>query len=123
MVDKRLILIVYEGDIDLAEMQRINRELDKYLSEGESPIHIISDHRKMGEAKLDLNLVREIFTSMKKRGWGWVILVAVPPLVRFFANVFGIQFGLHVKTAPSIEAAKAMIEREDTSLQTRHNRR
>lgn len=123
VLEKRLLLLVYEGDIDKEDMRKVNCELDAYLQEGQSPIHIISDHRTMGNISLDLNLVRETFTSMKKAGWGWIILVQVPPLVRFFANVFGIQFGLRIKTAKSIEEAKAILAREDKSLQFKHSPR
>jgi hypothetical protein len=116
LVEKRLLIIVYDGEIDRAEMQQLNCELDIYLSEGEAPVHIISDHRTMGEAHIDLNITRETFSAMKKHGWGYIVFVAVPPLIRFFANVFGIQYGLRIKSARSIEAAIAFLENEDSSL-------
>lgn len=116
LLEKRVLLIVYEGDIDRAEMQQLNRELEIYLTEGQSPIHIISDNRAMGDIELTLNIVRETFGVMKRKGWGWVVLVAVPPLVRFFANIFSIQFGLSIKSVETMEKAWELLEGHDKSL-------
>jgi hypothetical protein len=115
-IEKRVVLIVYEGEINQEEMQQVNLELESFLSEGQPPVHLISDNRGMGQVDLSINLIADTFTTMKKSGWGSVILVDVPPIVRFFANVFGIQFGLKMKSVSTMELALEALHKHDPGL-------
>jgi hypothetical protein len=115
-IEKRVVLIVYEGEIKQEEMQQVNLELESYLREGQAPVHLISDNRRMGQVDLSMNLIADTFTTMKKSGWGTVILVDVTPMVRFFANVFGIQFGLKMKSVATMELALESLNKYDPGL-------
>ena len=50
IVDKRIMLLEYEGNVDKNEIRQLNEELESFLNEGQSPIHIISDNSNMGKA-------------------------------------------------------------------------
>jgi hypothetical protein len=115
-LNKRILLIDYVGDIDLAEVKAINEELESFRLEGQKPVHIISDHRRMGKTALTLNLTFKSFPTMKKYGWGWMIFLGIEHPTRFFAEVFAMQFGLKMKGASSQEEAFALLRQRDATL-------
>jgi hypothetical protein len=115
-LDKRVLLIDYVGDIDLAEVHQINDELERFRLEGQKPVHIISDHSRMGKTALTLNLTFKSFSTMKRYGWGWVVFLGLNQPTRFFADVFSIQFRLKMKGATNYEEAFALLRQVDESL-------
>lgn len=117
LIDKRVLLLDYEGNVDKTEMKQLNEELEAFHAAGLKPVHIISDNSKMGKADLSIQLARESFTAMKKEGWGWVIFVGLGRLIRFFAEVFATQFGIKIKMANNLEEAIAILKKLDTSLE------
>ena len=117
LVEKRILLIDYEGVVDKYEVRQLNDDLENFHAQGLTPIHIISDNSKMGKADLSIQLARETFTSMRKEGWGWVIFVGLGRLVRFFAEVFATQFGIKIKMANSLEEAMVILKKLDGSLE------
>jgi hypothetical protein len=117
LIDKRVMLLEYEGNVDKNEIRQLNEELNRFLDEGENPVHIISDNSNMGKADLSIQLAREAFTAMKKPGWGWVIFVGVDRLIRFFAEVFATQFGIKIKIAANREEALIILKKLDLTLE------
>jgi hypothetical protein len=115
-LDKRILLIDYVGDIDLAEVHQINDELESFRLEGHKPVHIISDHSRMGKTALTLNLTFKSFPTMKKYGWGWVVLLGIGQPTRFFADVFAMQFRLKMKIATNYEEAFMLLRQRDATL-------
>jgi hypothetical protein len=116
LVEKRVMLLEYDGDLDKAEILRLNEDLETFLAEGEHPIHIISDNRKMGKTELTITLVQDAFNAMKKPGWGWVVLIGLNPVIRFFAEIFATQFHVNIRAASSVEEAYETLKRLDSSL-------
>lgn len=116
LIEKRVLQIEYDGLVDKAEVQFINAELDRYLNEGIHPVHILSDNTKMEKVELTVSLARESFTAMKRPGWGWVIVIGMPRLVRFFAEVFATQFGVKIKIALDADEAMQILKKQDLSL-------
>lgn len=115
-LENRIVLITYNGDLDKEELSRLNGELETFLEQGKRPLHLISDNRNMGKAELNLEMIRDAFSVMKKDGWGWVIVIGLNPLIRFFAEIFATQFKLHVKSAHTVEEAYEMLKKLDISL-------
>jgi hypothetical protein len=115
-LEKRVLLITYIGNIDLAEVQQINNELELLRLEGQKPIHIISDHRRMGSVEMTLKRAFVSFSAMKRFGWGWVMMIGPDHLLRFFAEVFATQFAVKVRVMESQEEALAMLNKLDLSL-------
>ena len=115
-LEKRILLIDYVGDIDLSEVHQINDELESFRVEGQKPIHIISDHSRMGKTALTLNLTFKSFPTMKKHGWGWVVFLGLGQPTRFFAEVFSMQFHLKMKAAASFEEAFTLLRQRDETL-------
>jgi hypothetical protein len=116
LLEKRIVLINYQGDVDKHEIKQLNEELEAFLGDGQKPIHIISDNSNMGKAELSIQLARETFTAMKKEGWGWVIFIGLGRLIRFFAEVFATQFGVKIKIANNMEEALVILKKLDVSL-------
>jgi hypothetical protein len=116
LIEKRVVLLEYNGNVDKAEIMQLNEDLENFLNNGESPIHIISDNRNMGNAELSIQVARDTFSAMKKPGWGWVILIGVGRLIRFFAEVFATQFNVKIKTANDLEEALTILKKLDMSL-------
>ena len=117
LIDKRIMLLEYEGNVDKNEIRLLNEELESFLNEGQTPVHIISDNSRMGKADLSIQLARDTFTAMKKPGWGWVIFVGLDRLIRFFAEVFATQFGVKIKIASSREEAIALLKKLDMTIE------
>jgi hypothetical protein len=116
LLEKRIVLIKYQGDVDKNEIKQLNEELETFLGDGQKPIHIISDNSNMGKAELSIQLARETFTAMKKEGWGWVVFIGLGRLIRFFAEVFATQFGVKIKIANNMEEALVILKKLDMSL-------
>jgi hypothetical protein len=116
MLEKRVAWIRYDGDISLEQMQEINTWLDEFLSEGQAPVHLILDTSKMGSVPNNITVLRESLSALQKSGWGLVILIGMNRMVRFFAEVIGHQFGLHLKAADSVEEAKSLILEYDKTI-------
>jgi hypothetical protein len=117
LIDKRVMLLEYDGNVDKNEIGQLNEELNRFLDEGNKPVHIISDNSNMGKADLSIQLAREAFTAMKRPGWGWVIFVGLDRLIRFFAEVFATQFGIKIKIAANREEALIILKKLDLTLE------
>jgi hypothetical protein len=116
MLEKRVAWITYDGDISLEQMQEINTWLDEFLSEGQTPVHLILDTSKMGAVPNNISVLRNSLSALQKSGWGLVILIGMNRMIRFFAEVIGKQFGLQLKAADSVEEAKSLILEYDKTI-------
>lgn len=116
LLEKRVILLEYSGDVNKAELKEINEELNRFFAEGEKPVHVISDNRQMGNVELSISIAKETFSAVKQPGWGWMFLIGLDRLIRFFAEVFATQFGVRIKSANNPEEALEALKKLDLSL-------
>ena len=118
LVDKRVLLVSYTGDVDKAELQAINAELTDYVEEGITPIHIISDNREMGSIPLDVKTLQNSFGVLNNRKWGMICVVGADTMLRFFVQVVSSSFRLKkVIIVTSVDEASQKIMAYDSTLE------
>lgn len=115
-VDKRVLLIEYTGKIDKSELKQINSELQDYINEGETPIHILSDNSQMTGMPLDIKTLRNTFTTLNDQRWGMTCLIGANTMLRFFGELLSSSFHIDLALVKTLEDAKAKLIEHDESL-------
>ncbi len=118
LVDKRIVLVSYTGDIDKNELQAVNAELTNYVEEGIAPVHVISDNTNMGNIPLDVKTLQNSFGVMNNNKWGMVCVVGADTMLRFFVQIITSSFRLKkVGIVKTVEEAHQKITAYDSTLE------
>lgn len=115
-VNKRVLHIQYDGNIDKAELMQLNTELQSYIDHGTAPVHVISDHTNMTKIDISLRSIRENLDVMRSKELGWVLVVGADGVTNFFAQTVTSAFRLKVRMVDSVEDAWDVLRKQDAAL-------
>jgi hypothetical protein len=115
-IEKRLIMLVYDGEVDNAEMEIVNRELERFLSQGVKPVHLISDDTRVTKLNTNLNSIIKTFSVLHQPGWGYIVTIGSSIRTRFFFNTLKVLLNMNMVLFPSQEEAIANLKKLDSSL-------
>lgn len=116
VVDKVVLQIRYTGDIKNDDLPEINERLLKYLDEGESPIHVISNLHDMKELQIDLKSSRKLLPIMSDERWGWIVIVGANPITQFLSQLMTHLLGKKTHSFKTLDEAKSALGIEDSRL-------
>src|SRR5262245_37910318 len=83
----RIIKVVLNGDISVEELHRMSDDLVAHLEQGQPPVHLISDARKMGKFPVKLTSVKEASERyLRHPNMGWAVVIGKSnPVLNFLA--------------------------------------
>jgi hypothetical protein len=116
LVEKRVILLVYEGIVDNAEMQDVNEELQAFFLAGQKPVYLISDDRLATKLNTNLNSIVKIFSVLRLEGWGHIFTIGDSVRTRFFFKTLSFLLNMKMLLCPSTEIAIEELRKLDSSL-------
>jgi hypothetical protein len=115
-IEKRLIMLIYEGEVDNVEMEIVNQELESFLAQGEKPVHLISDDIRTTKLNTNLNSIIKTFTVLRQPGWGYLVTVGTSIRTRFFFNTLKVLLNMNMVLFASIEEALVTLKKLDSTL-------
>jgi hypothetical protein len=115
-IEKRVLLLVYEGDVDSSEMKTVNEELKALLMAGQKPVHLISDDTKVAKLNTNLNQLVNTFTVLRLPDWGYIIAIGTSIRTRFFYNTLKVLLNMDLMLCATREKAYAQLIKLDASL-------
>lgn len=115
----RVIQTVITGDITIPELEAMRDELiNDYLTQGQAPIHIISDARQMAKfPSQPLVVMRLTEPWLRHPNMGWAIVVGkTNPMLNFLAAAVTNLLHVNYRMTNSVEEAVETLETLDRSL-------
>lgn len=119
LVDKRLLLLYYKGAVDKAELDAVNNELAILLSEGEAPVHIISDNREMTSLPFDIKTLQGSIGVLRDEKWGMAFIIGADTMLRYFGQLVSSSFRLNLRLVKSMDEVRTILMEHDESLPSR----
>lgn len=118
LIENRVVLSVYKGEVALEEAQVTLEELKAMLDVGEPPIYHISDLSEMeiSVSNYQIGAVREALSVYRDTRIRWVVAIGANPITRFLASMFSQLVGYRMKLVADRETALAFLADVDETL-------
>jgi hypothetical protein len=83
IVDKRIIYIRNEGELDANDLEGMSQRLTQMTKTAVAPFHIIEDDRNLdGFENISLNAIKQALTEPNYEKLGWAVTIAPENLER-----------------------------------------
>lgn len=114
-LDKRIILVTYHETLTIDELPAHFETLNQYRDDGEAPVHILTDMRRLEKFPMSLTAIRQAVPALN--GFGVDVLIGMrQPVIHFMISVVTQFSKLELRQANSIEDALVIIARLDPTL-------
>jgi hypothetical protein len=115
-INKRVLLIKMEGDLDVDEMTRNNDAMVAKINEGTPLVHILIDDAKVGKVPASLGQLKQIFTG--PHPWaGWVILIGPGSQIQnFLVGMIGKIMRANIRREATLEGAIKFLRERDITI-------
>jgi hypothetical protein len=112
---ERIIHIELQGVITLQDILECSLNLRQCIKTSARTVHILVDVQQL---KLFPANIQQIYNNYPRRlaNTGCTILIGGTPVMQFTANVLGKLIGVRMKLADTVDAAIAMLCRQDDAL-------
>ena len=112
----RIVLVEVIGDVDSSELSALGEELNRFLNEGQSPIHVITDARNLGSFPTKAQDVRNALKNLEAFGID-IIVGFKNPIAKFLATVMSRLSNFEVRLVDDMEQAENTLRRLDPTLE------
>lgn len=115
----RVILLRFEGDVTLKDVQRINREVMIYFHRADSAfVHMILDTTRVGSRyPRNIRKIAELSTAHRHPAMGWLISFGGNPTVlSLIEHLVAQLLGLRYRRVRTMEEALFFLKQVDRTL-------
>jgi hypothetical protein len=116
IVDKRVMHIVIEGELDVTLIQQMVAQSRTMSQEGISPIHAITDATRAESIPKYISTIIKEFQDVKAEDDGYTVIIATSPVTRFFAQMLLKTLRLEVRFVADIDEALYVLRHVDPTL-------
>jgi len=117
LVDKRVVLTTFHGNITAEELTQFVTEIKAYIADGTPLVHHISNSLDLQKVEFSLGTISSVAKAASIIGQlGWQVDVNINPINRMFANL-GSQFAnIRTRTFATQQEAIDFLKENDTTL-------
>lgn len=115
-VQKRVVLVTIEGDLDLKTMHEMAGTLNHLLDTGQPPVHIIYDLREVTRCDIQIIPVRRTGDYLLRPEMGIVVTIGGNAMTAFIITMIRHLVGFPMLKASSTDDALTQLQAHDDSL-------
>ena len=107
------VLVTYTASITAYDQHLANLQFIAYLDAASQPLHVIADWRNANNYPIDFDIVPDMLRMLRHKNMGWIVVIGMNNVLRFWAEMFTRMAGLRYTTRDSVaEAAEFLSIKE-----------
>jgi hypothetical protein len=114
-LDKRILLVEYNGTLTSDELQSVIPETFRMMDEGNPPLYMVIDVKAVDKFPMNLGELKR-FTVAKHPSLSWISMVGMNPLGRFVITALSQFADLKIRPANTVDEAVAYFSEIDASV-------
>jgi len=114
IVEQRLLRVEMEGTIDMDQLSTMQKEMFRYLDEGQAPVHVLADITNVTSYPSVFNLAKAASVRYEKAGWA--LIVGSNATVQFVASTLMNLLGVRFRLVSTVDEAQAFLRKQDETI-------
>jgi hypothetical protein len=117
-IPSHVLLLHVSGDVSVEDLGKFNHDMNHYLDEGISCVHLVSIGDNIRRVPTNLMQIKENLSYLQHPKMGWTIIVQEKPnpLTGFIVSVAAQATGMKMHQAKNLEESLTVLNRLDSSL-------